>query len=149
MRQEDIPPANEYERGFLIDPRKSESAQMESQIGRIVLVRPFVRRLLNLKLPFTCLKIGSLDDTILLNLLRMPGRVNMYPMSLTDERKEKMEEFCAHKALEPFAEYFSFQPAEPIIGYAFKGSQVTDLVTELLTSVYGAKSDEEFHFALT
>jgi hypothetical protein len=150
MRYEDIPPANEYERGVLIDRRKSESAQLESQIGRVVLVRAFVRRLLNLKLPFTRLKIRSLDDTILVNLQRMPGRVNLYPMTLTDERKDKMQEFCAQKGLEPFTEHLGFQPwsEEPIIGYIFKGSQVADLVTELLTSVYGAKSDGEFHFAL-
>jgi len=151
MRHEDIPPPNEYERGVVVNRRKQCPPQMESQVGRMVLVRPFVRRLLNLKLPFTRLKIGSLDDTILLNLQRMPGRVNVYPMTLTDERKEKMEEFCAQKGLEPFTEYLGFEPwsAEPVIGYIFKGSQVADLVTELLTSIYGAEPDAEFRFALT
>jgi hypothetical protein len=149
MRHEDIPSANEYERG-VVASRRTESPKMEPQIGRMVLVQPFVRRLLNLELPFTRLMIVSPDDTILVNLLRMPGRMNVYPMTLTDERKEKMEEFCAQKGLEPLTEYFGVGPwsAEPIVGYAFKGVQVADLVTELLTFVYGAKEDEEFGFAL-
>jgi hypothetical protein len=151
MRHEDIPPPNEYERGVLASRRRPECPKTESQLGRMVLVHPFVRRLLNLNLPFTRLEIGSLEDTILLSLQRLPGRMNLYPMNLNDEGKAKMEEFCAQKGLEPFAEYFGFQPwsTEPVVGYAFKGSQVADLVTELLTSVYGAKEDAEFHFALS
>jgi hypothetical protein len=123
---------------------------MKSQVGGLALVRPFVRKLLNLKLPFTRLKIGSLDDTILINLQRRPGRVNIYPLTMTDGRKETMEEFCARKGLEPFTEYLGFQPwsAEPVIGYIFKGSQVADLVTELLMCVYGAEPNAEFNFAL-
>jgi len=38
--------------------------------------------------------------------------------------------------------------AEPVVDYAFKGTQVANLVTELLTLVYGAKEDEEFRFTL-
>src|SRR5947207_164373 len=150
MRHEDIPPPNEYERGLLINRRKPCPPQMKSEVGGLALVRPFVRRLLNLELPFTRLKIGSLDNAILLNLQRMPGRLNLYPMTLTDERQEKMEEFCTQKGLEPFTGYLGFEPwsEEPVIGYIFKGSQVTDLVTELLTSVYGAEPDAEFRFAL-
>ena len=151
MRHEDIPPPNEYERGLVINRRKPSPPQMKSQVGGLPLVRPFVRRLLNLKLPFTRLKVGSLDDTILVNLLRMPGRVNIYPLTMTDGRKEKMEEFCARKGLEPFTEYLGFEPwsAEPVIAYIFKGSQVADLVTELLMHVYGAEPNAEFNFALT
>jgi hypothetical protein len=153
MRHEDIPPANEYERGVVANRRRRrtpECPQMESKVGGIALVTTFVTKLLDLTLPFTRLRIGSLDDTILVNLQRMPGRVNLYPMTLTDERKEKMEEFCAQKGLEPFTEYLGFEPwsAEPVVGYIFKGSQVAELVTELLTLVYGAKEDREFRFAL-
>jgi hypothetical protein len=119
-------------------------------VGGLVLVQPFVRRLLNLNLPFTRLRIGSPDNTILLHLQRMPGCVNLYPMTLTDERKEKMEEFCAQKGLEPFTEYLGFEPwsAKPVIGYIFKGAQVANLVTELLMCVYGAEPDAELNFAL-
>ena len=152
MRQEDIPPANEYERGFLISRRTSQCSKVESKVGRVVLVQAFVSRLLDLHLPFTHLKIGSLDDRILFNIQRKPGRVNVYPMTLTDERKEKMEEFSARKGLEPFAEHFEHPPwfAETIIGYTFNSepAEVAALVTELLTWVYGVKGDEEFHFAL-
>jgi hypothetical protein len=152
MRHEDIPPANEYERGVIVNRRKPCPPQIESKVGGLALVPPLVRRLLDLSIPFTRLKIGSPDDAILLNLQCMPGRVNVYPMALTDERKEKMEEFCARKGLEPFTEYLGFQPwsAEPIIGYVFKGDseRVAALVTELLRSVYDAKADEKFHFAL-
>jgi hypothetical protein len=152
MRQEDIPPANEYERGILISRRRSQCSQVESKVGRVALVEAFVSRLLDLQLAFTRLRIGSLDDRILLNLQRKPGRVNVYPMTLTDERKEKMEEFSARKGLEPFAEHFGHPPwwDETIIGYVFKRepAEVAALVTELLTCVYGVKGDEEFHFAL-
>ena len=133
MRHEDIPPANEYERGVVASRRQPECPTTESQIGSMVLVQPFVRRLLNLKLSFTRLKIDSLIDTIVIILQRMPGRVNVYPMILTDERKKKMEEFCAQNGLEPFTEYSGVVPwsAEPLIGYRFKGSQVAELLTEL------------------
>lgn len=153
MRHEDIPPANEYERGVLARRREPCAPQLKSQIGGLGLVRPFVRRLLNLNLPFTRLKIASLDETILLNLQRMPGRVSLYPMTLTHERerKEKMEEFCAQKGLEPFTEYLGFEPwsAEPVIGFIFKDPQVADVVTELLVCVYGAEPNAEFNFVLT
>jgi len=152
MRHEDIPPANEYERGVIVNRRKPCPPQIESKVRRLALVPPLVRRLLDLSFPFTRLKIGSPDDAILLNLQRMPGRVNVYPMALTDERKEKMEEFCARKGLEPFTEYLGFYPwsVEPILGYVFKGdsARVATLVTDLLRSVYNAKADEKFHFAL-
>src|SRR5262245_59740846 len=119
MRHEDIPPANEYERGVVANRRRPTCPQMHTQIGRIDLVQPFVRKLLDLTLPFTRLKIGSQDNTILVNLQRMPGRVNLYPMTLTDERKEKMTDFCAQNGLEPFSEYLGFAPwsVEPIVGY--------------------------------
>jgi len=150
MRHEDIPPANEYERGVVVNRRKPCPPQIESKVGGLALVPPLVKRLLDLSIPFTRLLIGSPDDAILLNLQHLRGRVNVYPMALSDERKEKMEEFCAQKGLEPFMDHLSFQPwsAEPIIGYVFKGDSagVAALVTELLTSVYGAKSDEEFRF---
>jgi hypothetical protein len=150
MRHEDIPPANEYERGVVANRREPCAPQSISQAGGLALLRPFVRSLLNLKLPFTRLKIGFLDDAILVYLQRMPGRVNVYPTNLNDERKEKMEEFCARKGLEPFTESFGFESwsAEPFIGYIFKGTQVAELVTELLVSVCGARGDEEFRFAL-
>jgi hypothetical protein len=152
MRHEDIPPANEYERGFIVNRRKPCPPQIESKVGGLALVPPLVRRLLDLSFPFTRLMIVSPDDAILLNLQRMPGRVNVYPMALSDERKEKMEQFCAQKGLEPFTEYLGFYhwSMEPILGYVFKGdsARVAALVTELLRSVYDAKSDEKFHFAL-
>jgi hypothetical protein len=152
MRQEDIPPANEYERGFLISRRRAQRSEVESKVGGVVLVQAFVSRLLDSQLPFTRLKIGSLDDRILFNLQRKPGRVNVYPMTLTDEWKEKMEEFSARKGLEPFAEHFGLPPwsVGTIIGYVFKNDpeEVATLVAELLTCVYGAKGDEEFHFVL-
>ena len=150
MRHEEIPPANEYERGVVANRREPCAPQSISQLGGLALVRPFVRGLLNLELPFTRLEIGYLG-TILVYLQRMPGRVNLYPMNLNDECKERMEKFCAQKGLEPFTESFGFESwsAEPFVGYIFKGSEVAELVTELLTSVYGAKGDEEFRFALT
>jgi hypothetical protein len=96
--------------------------------------------------------IRSLDDTILIHLQRRPGRVNVYLVTLTDERerKEKMEEFCTQKGLEPFTGYLGFEPwsAKPVIGYIFKGAQVANLVTELLMCVYGAEPDAELNFAL-
>jgi len=149
MRHENIPPANEYERGVVAHRRKPCGPQFgpewKSRVGGLALLRPFVRSLLNLELPFTRLMIFSLD-----NLLRMPGGVNVYPMTLTHEGKEKMEEFCAQKGLEPFTEYSGVVPwsAEQLIGYRFKGSQVAELLNELLTSVCGAKSDEQFRFRL-
>jgi hypothetical protein len=123
MRHEDIPPANEYERGVIVNRAQAVSPQIESKVGGLALVPPLVRRLLDLSIPFTRLKIGPPDDAILLNLQRMPGRVNVYPMALTDERKEKMEQFCAQKGLEPFTEYLGFYlwSVEPILGYVFKG----------------------------
>ena len=150
MRHEDIPPANEYERGVVANRREPPAPQSISQVGGLALVRPFVRSLLNLELPFTRLKIGYLDDTVLVYLQRMPGRVNLYPMNLNDERKERMEEFCAQKGLEPFTESSGFESwsAEPFVGYSFKGAQVAELLAEILTSVCGAKGDEEFRFVL-
>jgi hypothetical protein len=118
----------------------------------LAMVQTFVSRLLDLKLPFTRLRIGSLDNRILFNLQRLPGRVRLYPMTLTDERKEKMQVFCARKGLEPFAEYLGFEPwsSEAIIGYTFKGdaAEVATLVTELLASVYGAEPHTQFGFDL-
>lgn len=149
MRHEEIPPANEYERGVVAHPREPCAPQSISQVGGLALVRPFVGSLLNLKLPFTRLEIGSLG-TILVYLQRMPGRLNLYPMNLNDEGKERMEKFCAQKGLEPFTESFGFESwsAEPFVGYIFKGSQVAELVTDLLTSVCGARGNEEFRLAL-
>jgi hypothetical protein len=76
--------------------------------------------------------------------------VSLPPMNLNDECKERMEKFCAQKGLEPFTESFGFESwsAEPFVGYIFKGSQVAELVTELLASVCGAKSSQEFRFVL-
>jgi hypothetical protein len=152
MRKEDIPPANEYERGFLISGRRSECSKVESKVESVALVVAFVSRLLDFQLAFTRLRICSLDDRILLNLQRKPGRVNVYPMTLTDERKERMEEFSARKGLEPFAEHFGHPPwwDETIIGYVLKGEpiEVAALVTELLMCVYCVKGEEEFHFTL-
>src|SRR6266498_470693 len=152
MRHEDIPPANEYERGVVANRRKHEAPMLESKIGRVAVLEAFVTRLLNLDLPFTRLKISSLDHSIRLDLQRIPGRVKVFPMTLDDERKEKLEGFCTSRGLESFAEYLGFDPwsIEPIVGFVFKGGSTLTfaMVAQLLILVYGANEDDEFHFVL-
>jgi hypothetical protein len=111
-----------------------------------------VERLLDLKLPFTRLKISSRDDWIQLDVLRKPGQVHLYPIKPNTNYLQDLEEFFAKRGIESFADHLGCHPwtVEPIIGYSAKSDvrTVSELVTGLLTSVYGAEVDAEFEFLL-
>jgi hypothetical protein len=150
MRHEDIPAANEYERGVLRDRRRQERPEMECRVGRVALLQLYVARLLDLRLSFTHLKIGSLDPWVQLVLLRKPGRVYLYPIK---PKPDHMEEFFAKRGIESIADHLGCPPwtLGPSIGYYIKSDvkAVSELVTELFASVYGAEADAEFEFVLT
>lgn len=152
MRKEDIPPANEYERGVLRDRRRQERPEMERRVGRVALLQPYVARLLDLRLSFTHLKFGSLDDWIQLGLLRKPERVNLYLIKPKPDLMGDLEEFFAKRGIESIADHLGCPPwtLGPSIGYCIKSDikAVSELVTELLASVYGAEVDAEFEFVL-
>ncbi len=151
MRKEDIPPANEYERGVLWERRRQERPEMERKVGRVALLQPLVARLLDLSLSFTHLKIGSLDEWIQLGLIRKPERVDLLPIK--PKPNQDLEDFFAKRGIASFAEHLGCAPwtVGPTIGYIIKSDPiaVSELVTELLASVYGAEADAEFEFVLT
>jgi hypothetical protein len=105
VRKEDIPPANEYERGVLRDRRRQERPEMERMVGRVAILPVMVQRLLDLELPFTHLKIFSLDDWIQLGLLRKPERVNLYPIKPKLNHTRDLEEFFAKRGIESIADH--------------------------------------------
>jgi hypothetical protein len=153
MRKEDIPPANEYERGVLAGRRMPELPKMDLGFGRVALVQTFVTRLLHPRLSFTQLKISSLEMGIQLGLLRESERINLYPIKLTPEQKRALEEFFTKRGIESFGNHKGCHPwtAEPIIAYRPKGNAVavSELVSELLVSVFRADPDAKFEFVLT
>jgi hypothetical protein len=153
MRKEDIPPANEYERGVLRNRRRQERPEMERRVGQVALLQTYVARLLDLRLSFTHLKIGSLDHWIQLVLLRKPGRVDLYLIKPKLNHTRDLEEFFAKLGIESIADHLGCPPwtLGPSIGYCIKSDvkAISELVSELLASVYGAEVDAEFEFVLT